>query len=43
MAATRPANTTELMGIPGVGTAKCERYGEAFLKAIRDDLDAGAS
>ena len=36
MAATRPANATELLDIPGVGAAKCERYGTAFLKAIRD-------
>ena len=42
MAATRPANTNELLDIPGVGAAKCERYGAAFLKAIRDGLDAGA-
>jgi ATP-dependent DNA helicase RecQ len=41
MAAARPADTDALLDIPGVGTAKCERYGPAFLQAIRDGLDAG--
>ncbi|WP_404362632.1 DNA helicase RecQ [Marinobacter sp.] len=32
----RPATLAELAEINGVGTAKLERYGEAFLKAIAD-------
>jgi ATP-dependent DNA helicase RecQ len=37
MAEARPRNRAELAGISGVGAAKLERYGEAFLAA----LDAG--
>ncbi len=34
MAAHRPATPEALLGISGVGKAKLERYGEAFLEAI---------
>jgi ATP-dependent DNA helicase RecQ len=35
MARVRPSSPGELLGISGVGTVKLERYGEAFLDAIR--------
>jgi ATP-dependent DNA helicase RecQ len=35
MAARRPSTPGELLGVPGVGPAKLERYGEAFLGALR--------
>lgn len=35
MARTRPTNPTELRAIAGVGAVKLERYGDAFLDAIR--------
>lgn len=34
MAARKPRNEEELMAIPGVGQAKCERYGRAFLDEL---------
>jgi ATP-dependent DNA helicase RecQ len=34
MAAHRPASAEEMLRVPGVGRAKLERYGEAFLEAI---------
>jgi ATP-dependent DNA helicase RecQ len=34
MAAHRPASAEALLRVPGVGPAKLERYGEAFLEAI---------
>jgi len=34
MAVRRPATADELLGVPGVGPAKLERYGPAFLDAI---------
>jgi ATP-dependent DNA helicase RecQ len=34
MAAMRPRNHAELAEVPGVGTAKLDRYGAAFLDAI---------
>lgn len=34
MAALRPGNIEEFLGITGVGELKAEKYGEAFLKAI---------
>jgi ATP-dependent DNA helicase RecQ len=36
MAARRPASPAQLLEVPGVGPAKLERWGEAFLEAIRD-------
>ena len=36
MAALRPLNMEEFLQVSGVGRVKAERYGEAFLKAIRD-------
>jgi ATP-dependent DNA helicase RecQ len=35
MARVRPTSPGELLGISGVGAVKLERYGEAFLEAIR--------
>ena len=35
MAAGRPATTEELLAVSGVGPLKLERYGEAFLEAVR--------
>ena len=40
MAAVRPASAAALLEISGIGAAKCERYGTAFLEAIRE---AGAA
>jgi len=36
MALRRPASPEALLEIPGVGPAKLERYGEAFLQAVED-------
>jgi ATP-dependent DNA helicase RecQ len=36
MIAVRPRTTAELIGISGVGNAKLDKYGEAFLRVIRD-------
>ncbi|MEO7998632.1 MAG: HRDC domain-containing protein, partial [Gemmatimonadaceae bacterium] len=35
MVARRPRTYGELLQVPGVGQAKLERYGDAFLEAIR--------
>ena len=35
MAALRPSSRAELLQVGGVGERKAERYGEAFLEAIR--------
>jgi ATP-dependent DNA helicase RecQ len=35
MVVRRPATDSELLAVPGVGPAKLERYGEAFLTALR--------
>lgn len=35
MAERRPTTPEELLGVPGVGPVKLERYGEAFLEALR--------
>jgi len=42
MAAQRPATREALLAISGVGLAKLERYGEAFLAEIRDHARPGA-
>ena len=42
MAARRPANYAELLEISGVGQAKLQRYGVAFLDAIARACDDGA-
>lgn len=34
MVSRRPTNSDELLQVPGVGMAKLERYGEAFLEAL---------
>ena len=36
MAATRPTDEAGLLAVPGVGPAKLARYGEAFLRVLRD-------
>jgi ATP-dependent DNA helicase RecQ len=36
MVATRPATEADLLAVPGVGPAKLERYGEAFLEVLGD-------
>jgi ATP-dependent DNA helicase RecQ len=36
MAEARPENEEELLGVSGVGPAKLERYGDRFLRAIRE-------
>ncbi len=38
MAALRPRNETELMAISGVGEAKLDRWGAAFLAALAEDV-----
>jgi len=40
MVARRPTTADELIGVPGVGPAKLERYGPTFLDAIRDVHEA---
>ena len=43
LAALKPTDRQAMLGISGVGPAKLERYGEAFLSAIREYLgSAGA-
>lgn len=39
MATTYPINLEELPFIPGVGTGKAKRYGDEFLKAIREYVE----
>ncbi|MEX2530634.1 MAG: ATP-dependent DNA helicase RecQ [Gemmatimonadota bacterium] len=36
IAARRPASEQELLAIPGVGPAKLARYGDGFLRLVRD-------
>ena len=36
MATERPQTLDHLIGMPGVGHAKLERYGAIFLKVIRE-------
>jgi ATP-dependent DNA helicase RecQ len=38
LATVRPTNRGELLRIPGIGQAKLERYGDAFLAVIRSEL-----
>jgi ATP-dependent DNA helicase RecQ len=35
LARYQPANTEEALHIPGIGTAKIQRYAEPFLETIR--------
>jgi ATP-dependent DNA helicase RecQ len=37
MAAERPTDEAGLLAVPGVGPAKLARYGQAFLRALRED------
>ena len=36
LAAVRPASRAEMAGVPGVGEAKLDRYGPAFLAVIAE-------
>ena len=36
MAKSRPTSRTEMATVHGVGAAKLERFGDVFLRAIRD-------
>ncbi|MBR0344822.1 MAG: HRDC domain-containing protein, partial [Rudaea sp.] len=36
LAAARPASRSEMAGVPGVGEAKLDRYGPAFLSVIAE-------
>jgi len=36
MCETRPKNTAELLKIPGIGEAKAEKYGKAFISCIKN-------
>ena len=36
MVSRRPTNERELLRVPGVGEAKLERYGSAFLRVLRE-------
>jgi ATP-dependent DNA helicase RecQ len=42
MAALRPTSLAAMGEVPGVGAAKLERYGAAFLAVIRENQDAAA-
>jgi ATP-dependent DNA helicase RecQ len=35
MAAVRPRNDADMLGVSGVGPTKLERYGQAFLEALQ--------
>ncbi len=37
MAATRPIDEAGLLAISGIGPAKLARYGDAFLRVLRED------
>ena len=37
LARRRPASDAELLAVPGVGPAKLEKYGDAFLQEIREE------
>ena len=43
MAARRPATSTELLEVNGVGQAKLERYGDAFLAVIAERASGGSA
>ena len=36
MVTRRPGSASDLLAIPGVGPAKLEKYGEAFLAAVEE-------
>ncbi|WP_349435058.1 DNA helicase RecQ [Pararhizobium sp. A13] len=38
LAKERPTRGDDLLGIPGIGATKRERYGDIFLEAIRNDV-----
>ena len=39
MVQRRPTSPRELLQVPGVGEAKLERYGAAFLRVLREPND----
>jgi ATP-dependent DNA helicase RecQ len=41
MAPKRPQTSEQLLRVSGVGIAKLERYGAAFLEVLRGDQRAG--
>ena len=43
MAARRPATRAELLDVHGVGQAKLERYGDAFLATIAEGASGGSA
>jgi ATP-dependent DNA helicase RecQ len=43
MAALRPASLAAMAEVPGVGAAKLERYGAAFLEVIRSEAFSEAT
>ena len=36
MARRRPTSRQALLAVPGVGSVKADRYGDAFLRALRE-------
>ena len=40
LAAAKPTNPQEMLGVSGVGPAKLERYGKAFLAVIREHVNS---
>jgi ATP-dependent DNA helicase RecQ len=42
LAKRAPRDEAEMLDVPGIGPAKMEKYGEAFLRAIREAADADA-
>ena len=43
LAAAKPTNPQDMLAVSGVGPAKLERYGEAFLAVIRDHVKGSPS
>ena len=43
MAARKPATHAELLEVNGVGQAKLERYGDAFLEALAERASGGSA
>jgi ATP-dependent DNA helicase RecQ len=43
MAARQPATSAELLEVNGVGQAKLERYGDAFLAVVAEHASGGSA